>query len=87
MARFACSYLRTAYGDALIQYGGACNIIGKVLAADIADLNGVSTVQGGTVSIEMQRNGPTINDATIIEMGILASNGVIHARDNVILPN
>lgn len=87
MARYTCSHLHTAYGDALTQHSGACNILGKVLAADIADLNGVSTGQGGMVSIEMQRNGPTINDATIIKMGILASNGVIHARDNVILRN
>jgi uncharacterized surface protein with fasciclin (FAS1) repeats len=77
----------TAYGNALTQHGCACNILGKVLAADIAGMDRVSTAQGGTVSIEMQRNGLKISDATIIKTDILASNGVIQAIDDVIVPN
>lgn len=45
----------------------------------------VATVQGATVHID-GRNGVRVNRATVTQADILASNGVIHRIDSVLLP-
>ena len=45
----------------------------------------VETVQGGTVHID-GRNGVTVNGQNVISADVIASNGVIHAIDGVLLP-
>ncbi|MEM1432105.1 MAG: fasciclin domain-containing protein [Pseudomonadota bacterium] len=46
----------------------------------------VETVQGGTVHVD-GRNGVRVNNARVISADVIASNGVIHAIDTVLLPN
>ena len=60
---------------------------GKVLAKDVAGLNGktVKTVQGGTLKVDTT-SGVKIGDATVVQADVEASNGVIHVIDGVLLP-
>ncbi len=61
-------------------------IPGKVMAADIAGKQlEVATVQGSTVEIDAV-NGVMVDNATVIQADVEASNGVIHVIDAVILP-
>lgn len=58
---------------------------GKALAADVAKLDSAKTVQGGTVTIDTS-DGVKIDDAKVVQTDIMASNGVIHVIDTVIMP-
>jgi uncharacterized surface protein with fasciclin (FAS1) repeats len=60
-------------------------VAGKVMAADVVKLTSARTVEGSTVSINAT-NGVKVNDATVVKADIVASNGVIHVIDTVILP-
>ena len=60
-------------------------VAGKVTAADVAGLTQATTVQGGAITIDTS-NGVRINDATVIKADVMASNGVIHVIDTVLLP-
>ncbi len=46
----------------------------------------VATVQGQNVHINATRNGVRVNNARVTQADILASNGVIHRIDTVLLP-
>lgn len=60
---------------------------GHVLAADVTDGLEAKTLQGGTVKFAVHGDGSVmINDANIVATDIVASNGVIHVIDAVILP-
>ena len=54
------------------------SIAGKMLTA--------KTVQGGSLNIN-GTNGVRINNATVVKADIMASNGVIHVIDKVLMPN
>jgi uncharacterized surface protein with fasciclin (FAS1) repeats len=79
--------------DALLQDKEALTAIltyhvvpGKVLAADAVKLDSAKTVQGQEVRIDAS-SGVKIDDANVIATDVIASNGVIHAIDTVIIPN
>ncbi len=57
---------------------------GTVLAADVAD-GEVATVEGQSVTLDTS-DGVTVNGANVVAADVLASNGVIHVIDAVILP-
>jgi uncharacterized surface protein with fasciclin (FAS1) repeats len=59
---------------------------GKVTASEVTRLNEATTVQGGKIRIGTT-GGVTVNDANVIATDVMASNGVIHVIDRVILPN
>jgi uncharacterized surface protein with fasciclin (FAS1) repeats len=61
-------------------------VAGRVTAADVLALPAATTVQGEDVSIMADPNGVKVNDAMVIMPDVLASNGVIHVIDSVILP-
>ena len=61
-------------------------VAGKVLAADVVKLDSAKTVQGSSVSIDTS-NGVKVDGANVVKTDIMASNGVIHVIDSVILPN
>ena len=44
------------------------------------------TVNGKSVSLKVSASGVTVDNATVVKADIMASNGVIHVIDNVILP-
>ena len=61
---------------------------GKVLAADVVTMNGqeVATVNGATIMISVDGSSVMVNDANVVATDVMASNGVIHVIDKVILP-
>lgn len=60
-------------------------LAGKVMSTDLAEGMMAATVQGAEVMITLE-GGAKVNGATISAADILASNGVIHVIDRVILP-
>jgi len=58
---------------------------GKVMAADVVKLNSAKTVQGGTVTIDTS-DGVKVDNAKVVKTDVMASNGVIHVIDTVIMP-
>ena len=62
-------------------------IPGKVMSGDIAGKAlDVATVQGSTLAIDA-RDGVKVDEAQVTAADILASNGVIHVIDSVVLPD
>ena len=63
-------------------------VAGRVLAEDVVALDGqdVETVNGATVAISVDGATVKVNDATVVATDVLASNGVIHVIDTVLLP-
>lgn len=59
---------------------------GRVLAADVAGLPKAATVNGKEITIRATDYGVRVDDARVTATDILASNGVIHVIDAVILP-
>ena len=60
---------------------------GKVLAADVVKLDEATTVNGADLAITVTDGNVRINDATVVSTDVIATNGVIHVVDTVILPN
>ncbi|MDX1971488.1 MAG: fasciclin domain-containing protein [Candidatus Sumerlaeia bacterium] len=58
---------------------------GKVTSDKVAKLDVAKTVQGQRVDIKVM-NGVNVDSAKVIKADVLASNGVIHVIDSVILP-
>jgi transforming growth factor-beta-induced protein len=61
-------------------------VSGKVMAADVVELESATTALGADISIKVEMGNVFINDAQVIITDIEASNGVIHVIDTVILP-
>ena len=60
---------------------------GAVKAEQVAKLDEAKTVNGAMVKVSTDDGKVMINDATVVNADIAASNGVIHAIDKVILPH
>ncbi len=58
---------------------------GRVMAADVAGLDSAMTVQGQSIDIQTA-GGVTVDGAKVVQTDIMATNGVIHVIDTVILP-
>ena len=58
----------------------------KLMASDVTSLEGIETLQGESVSFEVKDGKAFIDGAQIVQTDIMASNGVIHVIDSVILP-
>ena len=61
-------------------------VAGKVMAADVVKLKEAKTVQGSSVKITVTGGKVTVDAANVVKTDIVASNGVIHVIDAVILP-
>ena len=59
---------------------------GKVTAAKVVKLTSATTVQGQPVAISVMGKTVKINDTKVIKADIMASNGVIHVINSVLLP-
>ncbi len=57
---------------------------GKVMAKDVK-AGTVKTVQGGMLTLGTT-GGVTVDNAKVVQADIVASNGVIHVIDSVVLP-
>ena len=59
---------------------------GTVMAKDVKP-GMVMTVEGQELTIAMNGDGVQVNQANVIMTDIVASNGVIHVIDTVVIPN
>jgi len=60
-------------------------VSGKVTAKDVAGLKSAKTLQGGELKIDTS-HGVMINNAMVVKADVMASNGVIHVINKVLLP-
>jgi uncharacterized surface protein with fasciclin (FAS1) repeats len=72
--------------DALIAVLTYHVVAGEVTAAEVSGLDEAETVNGQTLDISVADEKVMVNDATVVEADIMASNGVIHVIDKVVLP-
>lgn len=63
-------------------------VAGAVPAADVVTLDGaaVATVNGAEVMISVDGDAVMVNDANVVAVDVMASNGIIHVIDSVLLP-
>ncbi|MGR5258439.1 fasciclin domain-containing protein [Vibrio astriarenae] len=58
----------------------------KAMAEDVVKLTTAATVQGQDVMITVNGDSVMVNDATVVATDVVASNGVIHVIDKVLMP-
>lgn len=61
-------------------------VAGEVMSGDLSDGMMAETVQGSQISISISDYGVKIDDASVVQADVEASNGVVHIIDSVILP-
>ena len=62
-------------------------VAGEVLAADVVGLTTATAANGDAIAIEVVNGGVVLNgSANVVATDVLATNGVIHVIDAVILP-
>ena len=61
-------------------------VAGKVMAADVVKLSEAKTVEGSPVKISAKDGKVKVNEANVVKTDVVASNGVIHVIDAVLLP-
>jgi uncharacterized surface protein with fasciclin (FAS1) repeats len=59
---------------------------GEVLSEQLVTLDQAKTVNGQSVAIAVQDGKVMVNNAHVVQADVMASNGVIHVIDTVILP-
>jgi uncharacterized surface protein with fasciclin (FAS1) repeats len=55
------------------------------MAADVKS-GAVKTVEGQSLNVVASSSGVTVNNAKVIKTDIMATNGVIHVIDTVVMP-
>ena len=61
-------------------------VAGMVDAAQVVNLDSAKTVNGESLRISVKGDTVMVDDATVVTTDIMASNGIIHVIDLVILP-
>lgn len=63
-------------------------VAGNVKAADVIKSNGgaTPTLNGASLDIQVKGGAVHVNNATVTSADVMASNGVIHIIDTVVLP-
>jgi uncharacterized surface protein with fasciclin (FAS1) repeats len=59
---------------------------GKVMAADVVNLKTANTANGKPLNITAANGTVMVNNAKVTQTDIMASNGIIHVIDTVVLP-
>ena len=61
-------------------------VSGKVTSKQVVDLNEAETLAGKNINIKVKDGSVMINNATVTTADVMASNGVIHIIDTVLIP-
>jgi uncharacterized surface protein with fasciclin (FAS1) repeats len=61
-------------------------VAGKVTAADAMKLRSATTVEGARVRIRSTGAGVFVNGAKVVKPDVMATNGVIHVINRVLIP-
>jgi uncharacterized surface protein with fasciclin (FAS1) repeats len=61
-------------------------VSGDVTAAQVGKLSSAITVNGQDLKLTVNDGTVMVNDAKVVKADVLASNGVIHVIDTVLLP-
>ncbi len=61
-------------------------VAGKVMAADVK-AGSAKSVEGSDLTITTSNGGVQVDSANVVKTDIVASNGVIHVIDSVMIPN
>jgi uncharacterized surface protein with fasciclin (FAS1) repeats len=59
---------------------------GNIEAAKVVKLDEAKSVNGKMIDIKVRDGTAMVNDARVIKTDIVASNGIIHVIDTVIVP-
>jgi transforming growth factor-beta-induced protein len=59
---------------------------GSVTASDVVKLSSAKTLQGSSVLIKVNKGGVFVNQAKVTTPDVMASNGVIHVINKVLIP-
>jgi uncharacterized surface protein with fasciclin (FAS1) repeats len=59
---------------------------GRLAAAQVALMPSIRTVEGDNLTVTVSGSTVRVNDATVVQADVEASNGVIHVIDTVLLP-
>jgi uncharacterized surface protein with fasciclin (FAS1) repeats len=60
-------------------------VSGKVTAKDVMKLDSATTLQGGALAIDTS-DGVKVGSASVVKADVMASNGVVHVIDTVLIP-
>jgi uncharacterized surface protein with fasciclin (FAS1) repeats len=61
-------------------------VSGDVTAAQVVKLSSAKTINSQDLKLAVKDGTVMVNDATVVKADVLASNGVIHVIDTVLLP-
>lgn len=61
-------------------------VSGDVRSDDLAEIDEAPTEEGSIVAVSRSDGAVQVNDAEVVEMDILADNGVVHVIDRVLMP-
>jgi uncharacterized surface protein with fasciclin (FAS1) repeats len=61
-------------------------VSGKVMAADVVKMSSAKAVSGDTITVAAKGGTVTVDNARVVKTDIVASNGIIHVIDTVIMP-
>jgi uncharacterized surface protein with fasciclin (FAS1) repeats len=59
---------------------------GKYMAEDVVSMDGITTLEGNMLDVEVTNEGVFVAGAKVIQTDIQCSNGVIHVIDTVLIP-
>ena len=62
-------------------------VSGKVMAAQVVEMDSATTLEGSDVTIKVQGEKVMVNDATVVTPDVECTNGVIHVIDTVLMPS
>jgi uncharacterized surface protein with fasciclin (FAS1) repeats len=60
---------------------------GKVTASEVIELSNATSAQGSDIEITVNNGSVMVDNANVIKTDVMASNGVIHVIDTVIIPS
>ena len=59
---------------------------GKMMAAEVVKMKSLKSVQGSPIKVTVKGDKVMVAKATVVKTDVMASNGVIHVIDTVMMP-